>query len=80
MLLYPVIAVIVLVFSGLLGMAGLGAAILCVPFFFYLGVPLNEAAAARFFMNAISLRPPCADGQWRAALHSLLGVRKVESG
>ncbi len=55
MTLYLVSAVVVLVFSGLLAMAGLGAAFLFVPFFYYLGVPLSEATAAGLFLNAISL-------------------------
>lgn len=52
---YVVSAIIVLVFSGLLAMAGLGAAFLFVPFFYYLGVPLSEATAAALFLNAVSL-------------------------
>lgn len=55
MILYLVSAVIVLFFSGWLAMAGLGAAFLFVPFFYYLGVPLSEATAAALFLNAVSL-------------------------
>jgi uncharacterized protein len=54
-MLYLASAAVVLVFSGVLAMAGLGAAFLFVPFFYYLGVPLSEATAAGLFLNAISL-------------------------
>ncbi len=40
MTLYIVSAILVFVFSGLPAMAGLGAAFLFVPLFYYLGVPL----------------------------------------
>ena len=46
---------IVLVFSALLSMAGLGAAFLFVPFFYWMGVPLREAMATALLLNAISL-------------------------
>jgi uncharacterized membrane protein YfcA len=52
---YLITAPVVLVFSGLLAMAGLGAAFLFVPFFYYLGVPLTEAAPTALLLNAISL-------------------------
>ena len=52
---YLITAPVVFVFSGLLAMAGLGAAFLFVPFFYYLGVPLAEAAATALLLNAISL-------------------------
>jgi hypothetical protein len=55
MTLYVVSATVVLVFSGLLAMAGLGAAFLFVPLFYYLGVPLSEATATGLFLNAVSL-------------------------
>jgi len=42
MIVYTVSAALVFVFSGLLAMAGLGAAFLFVPLFYYLGVPLSE--------------------------------------
>lgn len=41
---YLITAPVVFVFSGLMAMAGLDAAFLFVPFFYYLGVPLAEAA------------------------------------
>jgi hypothetical protein len=52
---YVVSAVIVFVFSGLLAMAGLGAAFLFVPLFYYLGVPLAEATPTALMLNVVSL-------------------------
>jgi uncharacterized membrane protein YfcA len=54
-MLYLFGSLIVLVFSALLSMAGLGAAFLFVPFFFWMGVPLREAMATALLLNAISL-------------------------
>ena len=48
-------SVVVIVFSALLSMAGLGAAFLFVPFFYWMGVPLREAMATALLLNAISL-------------------------
>ena len=53
--LYAVSAALVFVFSGLLAMAGLGAAFLFVPLFYYLGVPLAEAAPTALLLNVVSL-------------------------
>lgn len=52
---YLVSAVLVFVFSGLLAMAGLGAAFLFVPLFYYLGVPLAEATPTALLLNVVSL-------------------------
>lgn len=52
---YVVSAVLVFVFSGLLAMAGLGAAFLFVPLFYYLGVPLAEATPTALLLNVVSL-------------------------
>jgi len=52
---YIISAVLVFVFSGLLAMAGLGAAFLFVPLFYYLGVPLAEAAPTALLLNVVSL-------------------------
>jgi uncharacterized membrane protein YfcA len=52
---YVISAVLVFVFSGLLAMAGLGAAFLFVPLFYYLGVPLAEAAPTALLLNVVSL-------------------------
>ena len=54
-LLYLLSAVLVFVFSGLLAMAGLGAAFLFVPLFYYMGVPLAEAAPTALLLNVVSL-------------------------
>ena len=54
-LLYIISAVLVFVFSGLLAMAGLGAAFLFVPLFYYLGVPLAEATPTALLLNVVSL-------------------------
>lgn len=52
---YIISAVLVFIFSGLLAMAGLGAAFLFVPLFYYLGVPLAEAAPTALLLNVVSL-------------------------
>ncbi len=67
MTLYLISALIVFVFSGLLAMAGLGAAFLFVPFFYYLGVPLAEATPTALLLNAVSLSF-AAITYWRARL------------
>jgi hypothetical protein len=48
-------AILVFIFSGLLAMAGLGAAFLFVPLFYYLGVPLAEATSTALLLNVVSL-------------------------
>lgn len=55
MMFYAVNAVVVFLFSGLMAMAGLGAAFLFVPLFYYMGVPLAEATAAALLLNVVSL-------------------------
>jgi uncharacterized membrane protein YfcA len=52
---YLISSFLVLVFSGLLAMAGLGAAFLFVPMFYYLGVPLAEATPTALLLNVVSL-------------------------
>jgi uncharacterized protein len=52
---YIVSAVLVLILSGLLSMAGLGAAFLFVPLFYYLGIPLAEASPTALLLNVVSL-------------------------
>jgi len=64
---YLFTAPVVLLFSGLLTMAGLGAAFLFVPLFYYLGMPLAEAAPAALLLNAISLSVATAN-YWRGRL------------
>jgi len=55
MALYLVGGLTVFVGSGVMAMAGLGAAFLFVPLFYYLGVPLGQATSAALLMNAASL-------------------------
>jgi uncharacterized membrane protein YfcA len=52
---YVVSAVSVFFFSGLLAMAGLGAAFIFVPLFYYLGVPIAEAVPTALLLNVVSL-------------------------
>src|SRR5690606_34148473 len=52
---YIVSAALVFVFSGLLAMAGIGAAFLFVRLFYYLGVPLAEATPTALLLNVVSL-------------------------
>ena len=52
---YLVGAPVVLLFSAVLSMAGLGAAFLFVPFFYWLGVPLAEAMPTALLLNFVSL-------------------------
>lgn len=52
---YIISAILVFVFSGLLAMAGIGAAFLFVPLFYYLGVPLAEATPTALLLNVVSL-------------------------
>jgi uncharacterized membrane protein YfcA len=53
--LYLIGTPVVLVFSALLSMAGLGVAFLFVPFFYWLGVPLATASSTKLLLNCISL-------------------------
>lgn len=46
---------VVLAFSTLFAMMGLGAAFLFVPFFYYLGVDLRTAIPTALFLNAVSM-------------------------
>jgi uncharacterized membrane protein YfcA len=55
MLLYLVGGAAVFTFSGVMAMAGLGAAFLFVPLFYYLGVPLTDATSTALLLNAVSL-------------------------
>jgi uncharacterized membrane protein YfcA len=52
---YIVSAVSVFFFSGLLAMAGLGAAFIFVPLFYYMGLPLSEAVPVALLLNVVSL-------------------------
>ena len=64
---YIISAVLVLVFSGFMSMAGLGAAFLFVPLFYYLGLPLSEAVPAALLLNVVSLMF-AAFNYWRGGL------------
>ncbi len=64
---YVISAVLVFFFSGLLAMAGLGAAFLFVPLFYYLGVPLAEATPTALLLNVVSLMF-AAFNYWRGKL------------
>jgi uncharacterized membrane protein YfcA len=52
---YAVSTILVFALSGLLAMAGLGAAFLFVPLFYYMGLPLAEATPAALLLNVVSL-------------------------
>ena len=64
---YLVSTLMVFVFSGLLAMAGLGAAFLFVPLFYYMGMPLSEAVPAALLLNVVSLLF-AAINYWRGKL------------
>jgi hypothetical protein len=64
---YIVNAVVVFFFSGLMAMAGLGAAFLFVPLFYYMGVPLAEATAVALLLNVVSLMFASVN-YWRGGL------------
>ena len=46
---------VVLVFSAILAMAGMGAAFIFIPFFFWLGIPLEVAIPTGLFVNGLGL-------------------------
>jgi len=66
--------------AGVLAMAGLGAAFLFVPLFYYLGVPLAEATSTALLLNAVSLSAATvtyARGRlidWRAGIPVLIAA------
>ena len=64
---YLLSAVIVFLFSGVLAMAGLGAAFIFVPLFYYMGISLSEATPVALLLNTISLLF-AAISYWRAKL------------
>jgi len=80
MLLYLVGRLAVFVGSGVMAMAGLGAAFLFVPLFYYLGVPLAEATSTALLLNAVSLSAATvayARGglvDWRAGIPVLIAA------
>ena len=80
MLLYLVGGLAVFAGSGVMAMAGLGAAFLFVPLFYYLGVPLAEATSTALLLNAVSLSAATvayARGglvDWRAGIPVLIAA------
>ena len=67
-------AVLVFAFSGVMAMAGIGAAFLFVPLFYYLGVPLAEATPVALLLNVVSLVVAVVT-YWRAGLVNMrIGV------
>ena len=66
-MIYLAIAVLVFALSGLLSMAGLGAAFIFVPLFYWLGVPLPVASSTALLLNAVSLSFASVT-YWRAGL------------
>jgi uncharacterized membrane protein YfcA len=70
LVLYLVSALLVFVFSGLLAMAGLGAAFLFMPLFYYMGVPLDEAVPTALLPNVVSLLFATVN-YWRGRLINL---------
>ncbi len=48
-------ALIVFLFTTVLTIAGVGAAFIIIPAFFWLGVPLKEAMATALLLNGISM-------------------------
>lgn len=48
-------SIVVFFFTTILTMAGLGAAFIIIPAFYWLGVPLREAMAVALLLNAISM-------------------------
>jgi uncharacterized membrane protein YfcA len=54
-LFYTVSALSVFVLSGLLSMAGLGAAFIFVPLFYFMGVALPQATSTALLLNVVSL-------------------------
>jgi hypothetical protein len=56
---YVISTLAVFIFSGLLAMAGLGAAFLFVPLFYYMGLPLAEATSSG---------RECCERMWRLVI------------
>jgi len=52
---YLLAAIVVFVFTTVLTIAGVGAAFIIVPTFYWLGIPLQEAMAVALLLNALSM-------------------------
>jgi hypothetical protein len=77
--LYVVSTVLVFVFSGLFSMAGLGAAFLFVPLFYYLGIPLSEVTSTALLLNVVSLLFATVN-YWRGRLvNSRLAIHEEQA-
>ncbi|MBI4767955.1 MAG: sulfite exporter TauE/SafE family protein, partial [Deltaproteobacteria bacterium] len=48
-------AILVFVFTTVLTIAGVGAAFIIIPTFYWLGIPLTESMAVALLLNAISM-------------------------
>jgi uncharacterized protein len=66
-MIYLAIAALVFALSGVLSMAGLGAAFIFVPLFYWLGVPLGTASSTALLLNVVSLSFASVT-YWRAGL------------
>ena len=55
-------------------MAGRGAALLFVPFFYYMGVPLGEAVPTALLLNAVSLSFASVNYFWNKLINWRLGL------
>jgi len=71
---YVISAVLVFVFSGILAMAGLGAAFLFVPLFYYLGVPLDQAVPTALLLNVVSLLFATVNYWWGRLINFRVGL------
>lgn len=54
-MIYLICGIVVLFFSAIMSMAGLGAAFIFVPLFYWLGIPLEVAMPTALLLNTISL-------------------------
>jgi uncharacterized membrane protein YfcA len=71
---YIISAMLVFIFSGLLAMAGLGAAFLFVPLFYYLGVPLDQAIPTALLLNVVSLVFATVNYWWGRLINFRVGL------
>ena len=77
---YIVSAVSVFFFSGLMAMAGLGAAFIFVPLFYYLGVPLAEAVPTALLLNVVSLMFAAANYYRGGLINWRIGLPILDHG
>ncbi len=55
MMTLAIASILVFVFTAVLTVAGVGAAFIIIPTFYWLGVPLTEAMAIALLLNAVSM-------------------------